>query len=316
MRATATRNLAAVGFERLREIRCLVTGASGFLGRRLLDALGRVGADVVAVSRLARVEGAAGARWRAVDLEDRTAVERLIDDERPEVVFHLASLVTGRRELELVAPTLRANLVPAVHLLAAATRVGCRRVVLAGSQEEPLPSEAPSSPYAAAKAAASVYARLFHSLYGAPVVTARIFMAYGPGQRDLAKLVPATILAALGGERPKISSGTRAVDWIHVDDVARGLLALATAPGLEGGTLDLGSGELTTVREVAERICRRLGAPPPEVGALPDRPLEPERRADPAATLARAGWRPSIALDDGLAGTIDWYRAERAAGRI
>jgi len=290
-----------------------VTGATGFLGSRLLEELEREGAEVAVVSRLPRPEGARVARWYRADLEDSPAVEQALGDDRPEVVFHLASLVSGRRELELVVPTFRANLSSTVHLLAAATRVGCRRIVLAGSMEEPEPGEPPGSPYAAAKAASSLYAALFRTLYETPIVTARIFMVYGPGQRDTAKVVPASILAALEGRAPRISSGARPVDWIYVDDVARGLLALARAPGVDGETIDLGSGELVTVREVVERISRLAGAPPPEIGALPDRPHETVRRADPSRAFAHARWRPEVPLDEGLARTIDHFRALAAS---
>jgi UDP-glucose 4-epimerase len=297
----------------LRGIRCLVTGASGFLGRHLLVALEREGAEVVAMSRRPPADAPLAARWLEVDLGDREAVRAALDETRPEVVLHLASLVTGRRDLELVDLTLRANLLSTVHLLEAATRIGSRRVVLAGSQEEPErgSTEPPGSPYAAAKAAASVYGSFFHALYGTPVVTARIFMAYGPGQEDRSKLVPATILSALAGERPKISSGKRPVDWIYVEDVAEGLLALATAEGIEGETLDLGSGELVTVRDVAERICRAVGVAGPEVGAVADRPLEVVRRADPEHTRERTGWGPRVGLDEGLGRTIAHYREGR-----
>ncbi|KAB2963500.1 MAG: NAD(P)-dependent oxidoreductase [Thermoanaerobaculia bacterium] len=297
----------------MRGLRCLVTGATGFLGGHLLAELASEGAEVAVLSRVPQPAGLQVARWYLGDLEDSAAVEAALADDRPEVVFHLASFVTGRRELDLVLPTFRANLSSSVHLLAAATRAGCRRIVLAGSMEEPEPGVAPPSPYAAAKAASSLYAAFFHAAYGAPVVTARIFMTYGPGQRDRAKVIPASILAALGGHPPHISSGARPVDWIYAGDVARGLVALAVAPDLEGATLDLGSGELVTVREVVERICRATGAPPPVVGALPDRPLEAVRRADVAATFARCGWRPQVDLDSGLARTIDFYRDE--AGR-
>ena len=107
----------------MRGIRCLVTGATGFLGSRLLEELEREGAEVAVVSRLPRPEGARVARWYRADLEDSPAVEQALGDDRPEVVFHLASLVSGRRELDLVVPTFRANLSSTVHLLAAATRV-------------------------------------------------------------------------------------------------------------------------------------------------------------------------------------------------
>jgi nucleoside-diphosphate-sugar epimerase len=294
--------------------RTLVTGASGFVGRALVRRLSHDGAEVHAVARELPPAAADGARWHAVDLGDETAARELVERVAPATVFHLASLVTGRRDVDLVLPALRANLLTTVNLLVAAQAAGVERVVVAGSMEEPLPGEAPSSPYAAAKGAASAYARMFHALYGLPVVTARIFMVYGPGQRDRSKVVPASILAALAGERPRIGSGSRPIDWIYVDDVVDGLVALAAAPGIAGRTLDLGSGELATVAEVVAEICRQCGVDGPELGAVADRPLETIRRADPDATFAACGSRPRVALADGLARTIAALRAERLSG--
>jgi nucleoside-diphosphate-sugar epimerase len=286
------------------EQRFLVTGASGFIGAPLVARLAAGGAEVHAVGRGVAPDAADPARWHALDLEDAEAVEQLVERLAPTRIYHLASRVVGRRELDAVLPTFRSNLAAAVHLLAAAARAGSPRVVLAGSMEEPLPGEPPASPYAAAKGAAALYARLFHALYGLPVVSARIFMVYGPGQRDATKLVPSTVAAALAGRAPRLTSGAREVDWIYVDDVVEGLVALGEAPGVEGGTYDLGTGELTTVAEVARRICALCGAPPPELGALPDRPLETVRRADPEATARACGWRARIGLDEGLARTV------------
>lgn len=302
----------------MRATSVLVTGASGFVGSRLVAELAARGARVAALSREARSAGEPAVRWLRGDLAEAGTVDRIFAETAPELVFHLASWVSGRRELERVRPAFEANLAAAVNLLVAATRAGCRRVVLAGSMEEPdLGSgEAPGSPYAAAKAAQALYARFFRALYGTPVVVARIFMVYGPGQRDVAKVVPYSILRGLEGKAAELASGARPVDWIHVDDVARGLAALGTAPGIDGETLDLGRGETVTVGEIAARIAAKLGAPAPALGARPDRPLEAVRVADPERTRAATGFRPEVALDAGLDSTIAWYRAERAAGRL
>ena len=294
--------------------RTLVTGASGFIGRALVRRLVAEGAEVHAAARTPPPDSSDGAHWHAVDLADEAAARALVQSVGAARIIHLASLVSGRRDLELVLPALRANLLSTVHLLVAAHSVGVERIVLAGSMEEPLPGEAPSSPYAAAKAAASSYARMFHALYALPVVTARLFMVYGPGQRDLSKLVPASILAALAGERPRIASGARPVDWIYVDDVVDGLCTLVAASGIEGSVLDLGSGELATVRDVVEAICRQCGVDGPEVGALPDRTHETVRRADAEATYAACGFRSRVALAEGLARTIEAVRGARVSG--
>jgi UDP-glucose 4-epimerase len=297
----------------------LVTGASGFLGAHLVRALLKAGCRVHAVSRREQTLAAPNLRWWRADLAVAGESERVIAGAAPQVVFHLASLVTGKRDLALVLPAFQANLESTVRLLAAASAAPaglCRRIVVAGTMEEPDRNsiEAPGSPYAAAKTAATLYTRFFHSLYGTPVVTARIFMVYGPGQADTTKLVPYSILAALRGEAPRLTSGTRPVDWIYIDDVVAGLLAAAEVAGIEGESFDLGSGELVTVRQIVEKICHALAAPPPEIGALSDRPLEAVRRANIAKSSGRLGWRPTVGLEEGLHRTIVGLRGEIAAG--
>ena len=226
----------------------LVTGAGGFIGTRLVQRLAASGVRVHGTTRSQRAP-IAGLTWHVADLGHHQAVDHLIGKLRPQTIFHLASHVVGAREREHVRPTFLANLASTVHLLDAVTRVGgCQRFVQVGSLEEPDPGEpllAPSSPYAAAKASASAYGRMFYQLYGTPVVLARLFMVYGPTQRDLRKLIPYVILQLLRGEEPRLSSGTRPVDWIYVDDVVEGLVRLGTTVGLEGQRVDLGSGRLS-----------------------------------------------------------------------
>ena len=92
--------------------------------------------------------------------------------------------------------------------------------------------QTPHSPYAAAKWAASGYGRMFHELYGAPVVILRPFMTYGPGQAP-SKLIPAVTLSLLRGERPKLSSGKARADWVYIGDVIEGFIAAAPHPELK-----------------------------------------------------------------------------------
>ena len=215
----------------------LVTGAAGFIGSALCRGLTQAGMEVHGVSRTERVVTDSCARWHSNRLDDIEAVRALFKAARPDYVFHLASHVAGSRAIELVLPTFSANLTSTVNLLTAATELGCERILLTGSLEEPEPGPdhaVPSSPYAAAKFAASAYGRMFHALYNTPVAILRLFMVYGPGQQDLRKLVPYVTLSLLKGQTPELSSGVRKVDWIYVDDVVAGYLAAATAKGVEG----------------------------------------------------------------------------------
>jgi UDP-glucose 4-epimerase len=290
----------------------LVTGASGFIGSHLCDRLKQIGATVHGISRTSRAPIAEEIHWWQGNLGDIEAMRRLFKEIRPDTVYHLASHVYGAPNLEHVLPAFHANLHSTVNLLTVAAETGCRRMVLTGSLAEPVYEQGekfPSSPYAAAKWASSAYGRMFHALYKLPVVMTRVFMVYGPAQRDLTKLIPYVTLSLLKGKAPKISSGSRMVDWIYVDDVINGFLSVAAASGIEGGTIDIGSGNLVSIREIVERLQNIVNAGSlATFGALQDRPLEPVRIANVAEAYSSIGWKPAMSLDAGLRTTMEWYK--------
>lgn len=298
--------------------RALVTGASGFIGRHLCSGLFEKDFEVHAVSRHEQKDKTNGISWRKADLSVFSEVEEVVNSVRPDLIFHLAGEVTGTRKLEYIVPTFQANLASTVYLMTKAAGLGCERFILTGSLEEPDPGApaVPSSPYAAAKWSASGYARMFWELYRLPVSIARLFMVYGPAQRDISKLVPFVILSLLKGEAPKLSSGQRAVDWIYVEDVVDGLVMMADAPGIEGRTVELGSGHLVTIRQVVEEITRLIGSQArPLFGALPERPMEQVRVADVEDSYRKIAWKPKTSLTSGLRQTIDWYSSQTTAER-
>ena len=301
---------AAVHGQRLASVRVLVTGAGGFIGSHLCTSLLALGAEVHGVSRRSVTNG--GVRWWNADLADSEAVHRVMNEVRPSMVFHLASHVSGSRDLAAVTPTLRDNLLTTVNVLVAACKIDGPRVLLAGSLEEGADGDTetpPASPYAAAKAASAAYGRMFHALYGLPVVNLRTFMTYGPAQRDGSKLIPYVTNSLLRGEPPRLSSGTREVDWIYVGDVVDAYLAAAVADGVEGTSIDIGSGDLVTIRSVVEQLVELAGGDVrAQFGAVPDRPMERVRRADVKATREAIGWQAAVALPDGLARTVAWFR--------
>ena len=236
--------------------RVLVSGASGFLGRRLCAHLQRDGAEIHAVSRSRHGEGEDGLRWWRLAMDDAEAVDRLVQDTKPEQIFHLSGLSNGAPGLDLVQSTFQSQLASTVNVLTAAARSGCRRVILIGSLEEPTAGAedgVPASPYGAAKWGAAMYARMFHRLYQTPVVIARVYMAYGPGQAE-GKIVPYTIRSLLQGQAPQLSSGRRCLDWIYVDDAVEGLVQAAAAEGVDGTTLEFGSGIAVSIKDVVDEI--------------------------------------------------------------
>jgi nucleoside-diphosphate-sugar epimerase len=295
----------------MKNLRYLVTGASGFLGARLCDRLLSSGAEVHGTSRTSRAEG--GIRWWQSDLLDYAAVQGLCDEIRPDVVVHLAGQVTAAPDLRLVLPAFQSLLGSTLNVLVAATTVGCQRIITTGSMTEPAGDNLepiPSSPYAAAKWSATTYAKMFHSLYGTPVVVTRPFVTYGPGQHET-KVVPYVINSLLQGTVPSLSSGVWSADWVYVDDVIEGLISAATRTGINGCDIDLGSGELTSIREIVESIVELTDSPiKPQFGVLPDRPREQVRVANTACAKATLDWSATTPLDEGLAATIRWHRAQ------
>jgi nucleoside-diphosphate-sugar epimerase len=133
-------------------------------------------------------------------------------------------------------------------------------------------------------------------------------MVYGPRQAP-AKLIPSVIKSLLCETAPKVTSGKRKADWIYVNDVIDGFVLAATTKGIEGSTIDLGSGCLVSVREIVEKVVAIIGsARPPVFGAFPDRPAENEVIADTECASTRLGWVAKTSLDEGLRRTVQWYR--------
>ena len=295
---------------RLSGARVLVTGASGLIGSHVVPLLRE--ADVVAVSRTPRPDED-GLRWLVCDLAGPSSAYEIVTSVQPDVVIHLAGAVRGDRSLDAVTPTLGANLVASVGLLEAATRVGCRRIVLSGSLlEEPAAGggmPVPSSPYGASRWAASAYGRMFHALFDAPVVILRPSFVYGPRQEPT-KLVPYVIKTLLEGGSPRLSSGERRLDCVYAEDVAQAYVDAASVPEVEGRTVDIGSGTLSSVRSIVERVVELLGPTPghPVFDALPVRPFEQEVEVDVENAGRALGWWATTDLDNGLRATIGWFR--------
>jgi len=289
--------------------RVLITGITGFIGTKLAKHLVGEGARVSGLSRNASSTHGDLSCYacNAGSIDDLRGVFEIV---QPDLVYHLSSYVSGSRDADLVLPTLHNNLVSAVNVLTCCVERGHCRVVMAGSLEEPDANyPVPVSPYAAAKGASTAYALVFHELYDLPVTIARIFMVYGPGQPNLKMLVPYSVLSLLRDESPRLSSGRRMVDWIYIDDVVEGLIRSGSSKESIGAVVDIGSGELQSVREVVDHIATQIESTGvPAFGALPDGPRERvvTARVDESRRLLR--WEPSVSLDEGLGRTVEWAR--------
>jgi nucleoside-diphosphate-sugar epimerase len=299
-----------------------LTGATGFIGARLTARLLEAGIAVAALvlpSEVAHVPE--GLRAFPGDVTDASAVASAIQATRPALILHLAAVGITHPGLPAV-DACRVNVAGTLHVLEAARKVGsARRIVLVGTSYEYGARRGdvgldPFNAYSASKVAAWAFARAAYNAWAAPVVWARPFQVYGPGQRARA-LVPAAIHAALHGEDIRTTAGEQQRDFIFVEDVVAGLLAAAVAPGIEGRAVDLGTGRLRAVRDVVARIWELTAAEGRILaGALPYRPGEVSAiPADVARTRRLTGWTARVRLDEGLSRTIASMRERQASAR-
>lgn len=283
----------------------LITGASGFIGSKLVERLTTAGAIVFGTSRVQRTSEMEHFTWLQGSFDDLVTAKKLLEDIKPDIIFHLSGEVTGSTDLKHVQATYHSLVTSTVNLLTIATQMGCERIILVGSCREPQrTAEHPNSPYAAAKLAASSYGSMFWECYQTPVAIVRTFVTYGPGQSP-GMLIPHVINTLLKNENPRLSSGKWTTDWIYIDDVIDGLMAAALAPGVAGSTIDLGTGVATSVREVVEKIHGSMDTSgQPLFGVLKDRTSEASSVADVEKAFAKLKWKAKTSLDSGLNQTI------------
>jgi UDP-glucose 4-epimerase len=303
--------------------RVLVTGATGFIGRRLVRRLVAAGAPVFAgVAPDEASERVAALPEQAhrltFDLRDGTAVESALTQAAPRLVFHLAALgVTDPGVDPRLA--LAVNVGGALHVLEAMRKRASghsdvERIVLVGTcheygARETIEGLDPFNAYAASKVAAWAYGRMYWRAHDLPVITVRPFQVYGPGQPERT-LIPAAIQKALTGQDFFMTPGEQERDFIYVDDVVEGMVVAAVAAGIDGHSIDLGTGRVHPVYQVVDRVWAMTGAQGCILrGELPYRPGEVKRLvADADRTAQLTGWRAQVSLEKGLGETIRWYK--------
>lgn len=302
--------------------RVLVTGATGFVGQRLVRRLVGSEAQVcVGVAPDDEPERVAGlpvqVQCLTLDVREAQAVRTAVAEAVPDIVFHLAAVGVADPDVD-PALALAVNAGGAVHLLQALRSGEVERIVLVGTcyeygAREGVEGLDPFSPYAASKVAAWAFGRMYWRVHGLPIVTVRPYQVYGPGQ-PAHTLIPAAVSAALAGEDFPMTPGEQERDFVFIGDVIDGMLAAAVAAGVEGQSLDLGTGAARPVRQVIEEVWGLAGGTGRVLaGALSYRPGEVMRLvADAERTARLTGWRAQVGLNEGLRRTIAWV--QRQAG--
>jgi len=306
----------------------LVTGAGGFIGSHLTEALVRSGAQVRAFIRytsrsdlglltelpaeaLKQVEIVAG------DLRDQAAVKEACRGITH--IFHLGALIAIPYSYLHPAEVIETNVIGTLNLLLAGRETGVERIVHTSTSEVygtalcvPMDERHPlqgQSPYSASKIGADKLAESFYRSFDLPVVTVRPFNTYGPRQSARA-VIPTIITQALTQDVVRLGNLEAIRDLTFVSDTVAGFLKVAEAPGVEGETFNLGTGEALRIGDLAGEIIGLVGRPV-EIERDPAR-LRPTKSevgrllSDNSLARERLGWQPQVSLTEGLKRTIAW----------
>ncbi len=310
-------------------MRAMVTGAAGFIGSTLVDRLLADGHTVIGVDNLSTGKAANLDAAREHDSFEFALADivthdliALLGDAKPEVVFHLAAQIDVRRSV--VEPEFDAsvNVVGTVRLAEAARRAAVRKVVHTSSggsiygvpKDYPVCETTPidpESPYAASKVAGEVYLNTFRHLYGMDCSHIAPANVYGPRQdpHGEAGVVAIFARALLSGAPTKVfGDGSNTRDYVFVDDVVD---AFVRASGTLGGgqRFNIGTAVETSDRKLHTLVAAAAGAPD-------DPEFAPARLGDVARSCLDVrkaemvlGWHPRVTLPDGIARTVDYFRA-------
>lgn len=301
-------------------MKLLITGAAGFLGAALANQLVKEGHEVRGIDDLSTGDAEALAPevlFTRGDVLDRPKLWTLLQD--VDCVFHLAARVSVQESILYPREYNSTNVGGTVSLMESMRDVGVKRVVFTssgaiygGQAEQPLRedmSPSPDSPYAVSKLSAEYYIHTIGKLWGIETVSLRIFNAYGPGQHlppSHPPVIPNFLQHAVReGTLVIHNSGHQTRDYVFLDDVIQAISAAGTAPEVDGKVINVGSGQETSVLELAKLVLKVTKS---EAGMIHNPNTEggvSRMRADITRARDLLDYQPEVGLEEGLRLTLE-----------
>lgn len=295
----------------------LLTGASGFIGHHCVEPLLARGYEVHAVSTKAAREDKR-VQWHRADLLQPGVAKALLAEVKPTHLLHLAWFVVPGKLI--TSPENFSWVRASMELVQEFAAQGGKRLTVCGSGyeydwnygycSEKLTPAAPNTVYGACKQALNLLVQSFAGQASLSAAWGRVFFLYGPNEHPQ-RLVSSVILSLLKGEPAKCSHGRQIRDYMHVQDVADGLVALLDSEAT--GSVNVSSGQATTLREIVLTIGRLLERPDLiQLGAIPARANDTALVVgENSRLLNEVGWKQQFELEAGLRQTIDWWKRQK-----
>ncbi|MDP2966049.1 MAG: NAD-dependent epimerase/dehydratase family protein [Pelolinea sp.] len=301
-------------------MRFLITGAAGFRGAPLANALVKGNHSVVGLDDLSTgdpKELVDAVHLVRGDINDRPKLWSLLQG--VDCVYHLAARVIVPESVLYPREYNTVNVGGTVTLMEAMRDVGVRRVVfissgtIYGNQKTQPVRESnrpnPRSPYAVSKLAAEYYIRTIGALWGIETVCLRVFNAYGPGQRlplTNAPVIPYCLRQALDNGTIVIhGNGEQTRDYVYIDDVVKAMVAASSVPDINRMIINVGSGKETSINELVKKVLEITGAKPEIVTNQSHDSGPSSMRADLAIAKKKLDYTPQYNLEQGLKKTIE-----------
>lgn len=303
-------------------MRCLVTGASGFVGANLVRRLFRDGHEVHVFLRPTHHDWrlkaiAQSLRIHPVDISDYATLRETAHRIQPQWVFHLAAYGAYSSQTDF-SRMVSVNITGTSALLDACADIGAQSFIYTGSsseygykdhppkEDEPLE---PNSHYAITKAAATHYCQFTARTRNVNAVAVRLYSIYGPYEEPT-RLIPTLISHGLRGTLPPLVSPATARDFVYVEDAVDALIAIAGQSPKRGAVYNLCTGVQTTMATVVEAARRLMNIKAePEWSTMQRRSWDTDVWiGSPAALLSEIDWRAKIDFATGLARTIEHYK--------
>lgn len=310
----------------------IVTGGAGFIGSNFVFHMLQAHPDyrIVCLDKLTYAGNLStlepvlqqdNFRFVKADICDRQAVDKLFQEEKPDIVVNFAAESHVDRSIENPGIFLETNIMGTAVLMDACRKYGIQRYHQVSTDEVygDLPLDRPdlffteetplhtSSPYSSSKASADLLVMAYYRTYGLPVTISRCSNNYGPYHFP-EKLIPLMIANALADKPlPVYGNGENVRDWLYVEDHCRAI-DLIIHNGKVGDVYNVGGHNEKRNIDIVRIICQELGKPESLIVHVEDRKGHDRRYAiDPAKIHRELGWLPETKFEDGIKKTIKWY---------